>query len=660
MARDPEEAAEQSLRVLATAVAELGGSQRPGQEQMASAVAAALEDSTHLVVQAGTGTGKSLGYLAPVMLRAVQSGDKAVVSTATLALQRQILLSDAPRVAKAVEETTGLAPKVAVLKGWQNYVCLHKLSGGYPAEDTLLEVGEGYAASEAFGGATTELGEQVLRARNWAAATDTGDRDDLVPGVSDRAWAQVSTDTSRCLKTACPVRSDCFAENARSTAFAADVVITNHAMLGVAAAGNERVLPEHGALIVDEAHELEGRVRSQNTVSLSAAAVTRVAQTARKQARAVVSPLEEAASLLMAALMDVPDGRLVGGPDDVLALALTQVAAAARNVLAGIEKPAQAGPDKAAALQLATTALTELIDVAERATSDNVSQGKDVAYVERPRMGEDPPQLVIAPIEVAADVANRLLEGRAAVLTSATLALGGSFEAVAYRLGLNLASEPWRSLDVGSPFDYGKQGILYLARHLPAPTREGTALEAREEMAQLVRASRGGMLGLFSSRRAAEEAAQFLREQVDLPVYCQGEDQLPTLIERFKSEPDSCLVGTLSLWQGVDVPGHACRLVVIDRIPFPRPTDPVIEALGDLARSQRRSDFASVSLPHAALLLAQGAGRLVRRSTDRGVVAILDSRIATKSYGGFLRDSLPGFWRTDKLDVVLGALGRLV
>ncbi|WP_371151928.1 ATP-dependent DNA helicase [Buchananella felis] len=647
------------LRVLSTAVAELGGTERAGQIQMASAVVDALARSAHLVVQAGTGTGKSLGYLAPVMTHAARSGEKAVVSTATLALQRQILLSDAPRVAQAVEETTGLQPKVAVLKGWQNYACLHKLGGGYPSEATLLDVGEGYAVSEAFGGATTELGEQVLRARDWAATSATGDRDDLVPGVSERAWAQVSTDTARCLKTACPVRTDCFAERARAQAFEADVIITNHAMLGVAASGNPRVLPEFSALVVDEAHELEGRVRSQNTVALSASAVTRVASTARRQAKAVVSPLEDAAGLLAAALMEVPDGRLIDGPDQVLALALTQVAAAARTVLAGIDKPNQASPDRAAALQLAATSLTELIDVAERATSDSVSAGRDVAYVERPRRGEDPPQLVISPIEVAADVANHLLEGRAAVLTSATLSLGGTFDAVAHRLGLNLASEPWEGLDVGSPFDYRKQGIIYVARHLPAPTRDGTALAASEEMVQLVRASGGGMLGLFTSRKAAEDAAAFLREHVDYPVYCQGEDQLPTLIERFKTEEESCLVGTLSLWQGVDVPGPACRLVVIDRIPFPRPTDPVIEALGDLAKAQRRSDFAAVSLPHAALLLAQGAGRLVRRSTDRGVVAVLDSRLATKGYGAFLRASLPDFWPTTDLGVVLGALGRL-
>ena len=273
------------LTSLDEAVRRLRGAPRPGQVEMAARVADALETRTHLLVQAGTGTGKSLGYLVPVMVRAVDAGERAVVSTATLALQRQILTRDAPLAADAVEVVTGSRPGVALLKGWQNYVCRHRLEGGYPDDEgALFSAGEATTAGRIGEAGRRSVGEQVVRLREWAADTTTGDRDDLVPGVSDRAWAQVSVSRAECLGPSCPLREECFPELARAAAAEADVVVTNHAMLGIAAAGNPGVLPEHRVLVVDEAHELVERVRSQSTVSLSAAAVMRVAATARRGA----------------------------------------------------------------------------------------------------------------------------------------------------------------------------------------------------------------------------------------------------------------------------------------------------------------------------------------------------------------------------------------
>ena len=655
----PDPGEERALEALDGAVGRLGGGPRRGQREMTRRVARAIASGTHLLAQAGTGTGKSLAYLVPAMIHAVDDGERAVVSTATLALQRQILTRDAPLAADAVEALTGRRPVVALLKGWQNYLCRHRVAGGYPDDDDAL-----FAASDAVPRTgAAGLGEQVVRLREWAGRTATGDRDDLVPGVSDRAWAQASVSRAECLGPACPFHDDCFPAAAREAAARADVVVTNHAMLGVVVAGNPGVLPEHDLLVVDEAHALADRVRSQGAASLSAAAVARVAATARKHASAVVSDLEAAGQGLQAALAALPDGRLSAGPPPALGEALSALEGAARAVLTSVReaartKGAQGGGADAGGVALARTAVSDLVDVVERMTSDSVAQHRDVAWVERPRMGAEPPRLTLAPIDVAGPVADALFDERVAVLTSATLALGGGFEPMARDLGLTLAEAPWEGVDVGTPFDYARQGILYTPVHLPRPGR-GISEAALDEVLALTEASRGGMLGLFSSRRAAEEAAGVLRGATDLTVYAQGEDQLPALVEAFAADEDACLVGTLSLWQGVDVPGRTCRLVIIDRIPFPRPDDPVAQARSEAVAAAGGNGFMSVAATHAALLLAQGAGRLIRRAEDRGVVAVLDPRLRTARYGSFLARSMPPLWPTRDRDVVLGALGRL-
>ena len=654
------------LDVLDAAVRAMGGSPRQGQITMASEVARSVADGTHLLVQAGTGTGKSLGYLVPAMVHAVETGGRVVVSTATLALQRQVLTKDAPLAADAVERVTGTRPEVTLLKGWQNYLCRHRLAGGYPKdedESALFGVGDAIAQPAAGHGADAGLGEQVVRLREWAARTDTGDRDDLVPGVSQRAWAQVSVSRAECLGQSCPLKAECFPELARAAASRADLVVTNHAMLGVVVAGNPGVLPDHQVLIVDEAHELADRVRSQGTIALSASAVARTAATARKHASVLVSELEAAGQTLQLVLAELPDGRLEAPLPAALHDALVVLGGAARQVASDVRDRARTlgrerSSEAAGGLAIARTAVGDLVDALDRMTSDSVAQGRDVAWIERPRMGAEPPRLLLAPIEVAGSVAGHLLNGRTSVMTSATLALGESFDPMARALGLTLAEEPWKGIDVGSPFDSPRQGILYVAAHLPRPGT-GISEAALDEMLALVEASGGGMLGLFSSRRAAQEAAEVLRGATDLPVYAQGDDQLPTLVQAFADDEAACLVGTLSLWQGVDVPGRTCRLVVIDRIPFPRPDDPVAQARTDAVVAAGGNGFMSVAATHAALLLAQGAGRLIRRSQDRGVVAVLDSRLRTARYSGFLTRSMPALWPTTKPDVVRAALRRL-
>ena len=271
----------------------------------------------------------------------------------------------------------------------------------------------------------------------------------------------------------------------------------------------------------------------------------------------------------------------------------------------------------------------------------------------------EPATLNIAPLSVAGPLREGLFDGRTVVLTSATLAVGSSFSSVAGSLGLQGPGAPsWRGVDVGSPFDYRRQGILYVAKHLPKPSR-GVAGEQLDELLALLEASGGGALGLFSSRRAAEDAAEALRERTELPILCQGDASLPSLVKDFTDDPAASLFGTMSLWQGVDVPGQSCRLVVIDRIPFPRPDDPLGTARTRAAERAGGNGFMTVSASHAAVRLAQGAGRLIRARGDRGVVAVLDSRLATARYGSFLARSLPPLWPTTDRSTVLGALERL-
>ena len=703
--------------LLDLAIEALGGTRRDGQHEMARAVAAAIDAGEHLLVQAGTGTGKSLGYLVPAVRHAVLNDERVVVSTATLALQRQVITRDLPLVAHALAARLGRTPDIALLKGWHNYVCVHKVAGGYPPDEpgTLFDLGDHEGAAEHPAPASGDdpvrgdrraseesLGAQVVRARTWAAETSTGDRDDLVPGVGERAWRQVSVTAMECLGTRCPMISECFPEHARARARSADVVVTNHAMLGIAAAGSPGVLPEHQVLIVDEAHELTDRVTAQATAELSVATVEHAARLARRHAGVPTTELDSASMTLGTLLAALPEGRFADGLPPEMHDAVAAVRDAARTLLSALKPdgaPAAAGGRSGAApvdggAKMAVSAMLAIFETAERMAGDPEQNRHTVLWCARgdgTGRGSAMTRLHAAPLAVNGLIRANLLAGRSSVHTSATLSLGGSFAPLARSIGLesrpdaepqgperlgsrdtaavrpgaDAAAAPgstplaWHGLDVGSPFDYARQGILYIARHLPPPGREPATDAQLDEIAELVTAARGRTLGLFSSRRAAQAVAVAMRERLDVPILAQGDDQLPALVRAFADDPATCLFGTLSLWQGVDVPGPACQLVLIDRIPFPRPDDPVRSARAEAVAAGGGNGFMSVSATHAALLLAQGAGRLIRSTDDRGVVAVLDPRLATARYGEFLARSLPDFWRTSDRTVVLAALGRL-
>jgi ATP-dependent DNA helicase DinG len=375
--------------------------------------------------------------------------------------------------------------------------------------------------------------------------------------------------------------------------------------------------------------------------------------------------LDKAADAFDRAFNGDPNGLLPRGFTEEQVYAVRGVQDAARSGLSATKGDSNA---EDAGRHAARSRLSELLDTADRMLSANTDH--DVLWISRvgrweqssgyvsPDAGE-PATLNIAPLSVAGALREGLFDGRTVVLTSATLAVGSSFSSVAGALGLQGAgSPPWRGVDVGSPFNYPKQGILYVARHLPKPGR-GVSSDQLAELAELLKASNGGALGLFSSRRAAEEAAEKLRELIDTDILCQGEASLPSLVKEFTDDPTASLFGTMSLWQGVDVPGNSCRLVVIDRIPFPRPDDPLGTARTRATERAGGNGFMAVSATHAAVKLAQGAGRLIRSSNDRGVVAVLDSRLATARYGTFLTKSLPPLWPTADKATVLGALKRL-
>ncbi|QNN55132.1 ATP-dependent DNA helicase [Nocardioides mesophilus] len=643
---------------------------------MAEAVARAMVTGEHLLVQAGTGTGKSLGYLVPSLLH----DRRVVVATATLALQHQLVERDIPALMKAATPLLdGRAPSYAVLKGRSNYACLHRVREGVPDDQgTLVDVPEG------------TMGADVLKLRAWAEEQvdqgGPGDRDSA-PKHTDRLWRQVSVNHRECLgATRCPFGEECFAEVAKERAARSRVIVTNHSLLAIDAIEGVPMIPEYDVVVIDEAHELTARVTQAATDELSVPEIERAARRSQKHVSgssgggSEADDLADAAQALRTAFEDCGPGRFDTLPTE-LADALALVRDAARALISAFPKEAGADGESDAGRTQARGWVQEIFATAERMAAHHDS---DVLWLSERDRGRGGDYLCVAPLQVWGQLRDKLLTDKTVIFTSATLMLGGDFNTVATSIGLKPSERvdhsidepalteaavgereddgrlPWRGIDVGSPFDYAKQGILYVARHLPPPGRDGLGTAQIDEIAALVDAADGRTLGLFSSRRGADAAAEALRERLPhLTILAQGEAQLPELARLFVEDPHACLFGTLSLWQGLDVPGDTCQLVLIDRIPFPRPDDPLMSARQKAADRAGGNGFMQVAATHAALLLAQGAGRLIRTTTDRGVVAVLDPRLVTARYGSFLRASLPPMWPTTERAVVVDALKRL-
>lgn len=710
-----------TLRAVAAALPG-GGESRPGQEEMALAVAASIAGGRNLVVQAGTGTGKSLAYLVPAAL----AGERVVVATATKALQDQLADKDLPLVAGA----TGRDLSFAVLKGRSNYVCRQRVAeiGGRgsqltlepgsadppDADDTLTPTTDVDASDPAT------VADQVRSLVRWADDTTTGDRAELPFEPHFRAWAMVSTTARECPGAfKCPSGRECFAEHARARAAEADVVVVNTHLYGAHLASGGAVLPEHAVVVFDEAHEVEDVMTDSLGLEVGPGRFRALATAARPAldegdagAARAVEAVADLADVFHRVLRpwsgkrvpndDLADGvdPAAGAPDTLgatpdgegepqgLELGLAPLPVAPRRTAppsASASAPATgrrassgvgADPAIGTLLALATGRVGRLVDhlrraerqagdvepSADRSRRDRVLLAAghlaadlarlallgdgEVAWVED---GTRAPSLRVSPIDVGPILAEQLWGQVTGVLTSATVPIG-----LAERLGMPRSATD--TLDVGSPFDYRTHALLYVARSLPDRRSPEAEPAMHDELEVLIRAAGGRTLALFTSWRAMRAAVEALTPRLAVPVLTQSDLPKPALVEAFRSDEAACLFATLGFWQGVDVPGRTLSLVTIDRIPFPRPDDPVLEARRELAGS---GAFGAVDLPRAGTLLAQGAGRLIRSSGDRGVVAVLDSRLATARYRGALLERVPPMKRTLDRDEVVAFLAAI-
>lgn len=659
---------------LDAAVAAIGGQARAGQIEMAEAVANALSDRHHLLVQAGTGTGKSLAYLVPALVH----GKKVLVATATLALQRQLVERDLPRIQEALEKVLGRELTFAVYKGVGNYLCLQKMNSDIsdPDNEILLEI--------------SALEKDAKKLRAWASTPGvSGDRDDA-PEVDRRVWYANSVSGRECMgKDECSFGAQCFSANAKAKAQSADVVVTNHTLLAIEIVDSHPILPERDAVILDEAHEFMDRTTQAVTEELSAGRVERAAKMAKKHLPGKISDaLAKAADTCAEAIADFADdlrsypslsGRLPDLPSQLEA-PIRKVKETAQALVNHINKDSDIlDPDAQAERIRVKGAVNEVLQIATKMLRPGPSQ---VLWFD-PTFST----MHLAPLDVSAVLRKNLLTQTPVIATSATLSVGKNFDAISRAIGFietaptardrtgedseedafdtygELDPSNVQMLDVGSPFDFANQGMLYLPKHLPEPGRDGPSKEVLTELGELIEAAGGRTLALFSSWRGVELADSHLRSvlaELKIPIITQKRgDSVGSLVDRFAKEPTSILLGTISLWQGIDVPGPACTLVAIDRIPFPRPDEPVMSARAAQADASGGSGFMQISLPRAALLLSQGTGRLIRSIDDRGVVAILDSRIITKRYGSVLLNSMPPFWRTSDGVIIKDSLRRL-
>ncbi len=638
---------------------------RREQRQMSAAVTRALEDGRPLIVEAGTGTGKTLAYLIPALL----SGKRVVVSTGTRALQDQIARHDVPLLRSILARPFA----AVVLKGVSNYACRRKLA----------ELG-GKNATRALRGPPREDPREAARdvsidaLVDWAAHSETGDRAE-VEWLAESAplWAEATTTPDARIGPRCPFFERCFVTQARRLAEQAQLVLVNHHLYFAdralrAGSPTARILPDHDAVIFDEAHQLEdvatehfgARISTHRLAELVRDAHTTLASLPLWTGRAAddtIRTVERTGITLFAQLRaalvgDAAEGGKVPLPPGLfdhperqlawfkLDTALEDLARAAE---AESEPPPDDEPDGPAGARAALSGLARRA----RGLRDDLATIAEQRHKSHVYWGETRPTgtvLTASPIDVADLVRRHILQaGPTPIMTSATLTAASSFAYTRARLGLEDADE----LIVSSPFDYARQAMLYVPRDLP-PVNDGFSAQAADRVRALLEITTGRAFLLFTSHRALREAAARLAV-LPYPRLVQGDAPRGALIDRFRATPHAVLFGTSSFWEGVDVPGDALSLVVIDKLPFAPHTDPLVAARMQAAAEAGREPFSAIQLPAAAIALKQGFGRLIRRRDDRGIVAILDGRVVTRGYGKAFLDTLPaGLPRSSALEQV--------
>lgn len=588
---------------------------RPGQRQMAQAVADAIESGRHLVVQAGTGTGKTIGYLVPAIL----AGTTVVVATATKALQDQLAEKDLP----FLQEHVGVPFEWAVLKGRSNYLCMQRLTELQPGQADQLELDEMAA--------TTKV--EVRRLTEWSKQTTTGDQAELTWSPSDKAWRAVSVGSDECPGASrCPKGPVCFAEAARDRAAAANVVVVNMHLYGLNVGAGGVILPEHDVVVVDEAHQLEDIMSDTVGVEISGGRFLALTQALKRilDDPAVVGPIAESGQAVRDALAPLLGQRVpTPFPTEVQAMLvdLRGRVQKAQDALRAIDTDVDEAKQRKLRAQQLATRLQETIDL---------TFGELAGHVAFVSGGPDFPRLEIAPLDVGPTLAAGVWTKHTAVLTSATIptSLGA-------RVGL--PDGEYDEIDVGSPFDYEHHALLYCALHMPDPRSPRYGAAVADELVSLITAAGGRTLALFTSYRAMDAAAEAVRDRIDFPVLTQRDLPKTALVKAFSDDEHACLFATSGFFQGVDIPGRTLSLVVIDRIPFPRPDDPLLSARRELLGA---AAFGQIDIPRASMLLAQATGRLIRTATDRGVVAVMDPRLGKASYRWDIVKALPPMRRT--------------
>lgn len=596
---------------------------RPGQKEMAHAVEEALHEGKHLIVQAGTGTGKTIAYLVP----AIVAGKRTVVTTATKALQDQLAHKDLPFLVQHLSEYVNRDITFAVLKGRSNYVCrqrLAELNGETEKKNrkadspTLLEVDE----------MSQSVRREIDLISEWTKTTKSGDMADISWSPSDRALRAVSVGSDECPGARrCPVGGTCFSELARFKASEADIVVVNTHLYGLHVASGGQLLPEHEVLIVDEAHGLEDIMSDTVGVSIHAGNFNFFAGVVKRIIAdpKVISDIVNIGTMLDEVLSPIHNQR-ISAP---LPLEVTAVLAEGRRIVARIldilrtieTKDDDSNQRKLRAQTLATR-LADTIDVALKT---------DDTYVPYISGTVDHPKLDIAPLDVGPVLDAGVWQKTTAILTSATVP-----SKMADRIGLPVSKT--QLCNVESPFDYQSNAVLYCSKHLPNPNSPEFTKLMHEELFHLISAAGGRTLALFTSYRALDAAVEAMRKRLPNTILSQREYQKNQLVKLFSEDESSCLFATSGFFQGIDIPGRTLSLVTLDRIPFPRPDDPLLsarrDAIGDRA-------FREIDLPRAATLLAQATGRLIRNATDRGVVAVFDPRLGNAGYRRDILGSMP-------------------
>lgn len=632
------------------------GEDRPGQHRMVEAIADAITNGRHLVVQAGTGTGKSLAYLIP----ALASGRTTVIATATKALQDQLADKELPLLSRHM----AMDISWAVLKGRSNYLCMQRLD---EASRSDAQLGLEGVAEAARGGRIPE--RTLAQLQKWADTSPTGDRADLPTEPAPWVWSAVSVGPRECPGAAkCPRGDSCFAERARTRAAEADVVIVNTHLYGLHLASRGAILPDHDVVVFDEAHEVEDIISATTGLEIGPGGITSIARTIATLIAddQILDALDTDAARLARMLAPLVGSRLRRGLPAEIADALVATREHVMQASSTLQKIPDASADVTTRKARVATAIGGLgldLDAVVSPAADTVMWVGGT---------EEHPRVELAPLDVGQTLDTLLWDREPSGLgievdPERDQGVDGSEDDPTYGLPatvvftsatvpeslverLHIPPDDVDVIDVGTPFDFANHALLYCATHMPDPRSERYAGAVADELVRLIDAAGGRTLALFTSHRAMNDAADSVASRVDVTVLRQGDLPKPALVEKFATEEASCLFATMGFWAGIDVPGPSLSLVTIDKIPFPRPDDPLLSARRERAAA---AGFTTIDLPRAATLLAQGAGRLIRSATDRGVVAVLDPRLATKaSYRWHLIHALPPMRRTKEFDEV--------